>query len=243
MKNDVHKLGNILGLWAHPDDETFSSGGLMAIAHANGQRVGCITATHGEKGVYHPERWSENEIEKVRTNELVSAQKILGISENYWLDFADGKCSKVTDEDALGQILPLVEKFKPDTIISFASDGITGHNDHKAVSRWTKLVADHSSYQIRILCSVISSNSYRDYLQTLDNELNIFFKIDKPRLYDRDMCDVALNLSPEVCEQKCQALQAMPSQTSDMMNKFSTDFICRAFADEYFVFAENERED
>ena len=29
---DAADLGTVLGIWAHPDDETFLSGGLMAMA-------------------------------------------------------------------------------------------------------------------------------------------------------------------------------------------------------------------
>ena len=38
------ELGTILGIWAHPDDEAYLSGGLMAIAREHGSRVVCVTA-------------------------------------------------------------------------------------------------------------------------------------------------------------------------------------------------------
>jgi LmbE family N-acetylglucosaminyl deacetylase len=38
---DVKELGSILGVWAHPDDEAYLTGGLMAAAIANGQPVAC----------------------------------------------------------------------------------------------------------------------------------------------------------------------------------------------------------
>ena len=44
---DAADLGTVLGIWAHPDDETFLSGGLMAMAREAGQRVVCVTATLG----------------------------------------------------------------------------------------------------------------------------------------------------------------------------------------------------
>ena len=47
--DDVAELGTILGIWAHPDDEAYLSGGLMALARDNGQRVVCVTATRGER--------------------------------------------------------------------------------------------------------------------------------------------------------------------------------------------------
>ncbi len=242
MKDAVSSLGTILGIWAHPDDETFSSGGLVALARDNGQRVGCITATRGEGGVYFPERWPAATIARTRTEELEAAQAILGINEHHWLDFADGGCAAVSEDEALRRILPIIESFQPDTIVTFAADGITGHEDHKAVSRWARLAAKQASRPVRVLCSVISAQAYERYLRDMDKELNIFFHIDQPRLYTKDACYLALELPDTVSRQKCRALQAMPSQTTGMLEKFSVEYICQAFADEYFILAGNEYE-
>ncbi|MGH2751031.1 MAG: PIG-L family deacetylase [Actinomycetota bacterium] len=42
-----------LGIWAHPDDEVFVSGGLLADAARRGERVVCIHMTSGEAGLYY----------------------------------------------------------------------------------------------------------------------------------------------------------------------------------------------
>ncbi len=44
----VVALGDIVAVWAHPDDESYLAAGVMAIARANGARVTCVTATDGE---------------------------------------------------------------------------------------------------------------------------------------------------------------------------------------------------
>jgi len=238
--DDIKGLGTILGIWAHPDDETFSSGGLVAMARANGQQVGCITATRGEGGVYHPDKWPADRIAQIRTQELQAAQEILGINEHYWLDFADGTCAEAADDEALEHIMPIITSFRPDTIVTFASDGVTGHDDHKAVSRWARLAAERSDRPIRVLCAVVSADAYEHYLRAMDKELNIFFHVDRPNLYTKDECYLALALPDDICQQKCSALQAMPSQTADMLKKFPAEYMCRAFADEYFVLAGNE---
>lgn len=64
-------LGTILGVWAHPDDETYLCGGLMARAAAAGDRVVCITATRGENGSPDEDRWpSGAALAAVRTCEM-----------------------------------------------------------------------------------------------------------------------------------------------------------------------------
>src|SRR5574338_1709557 len=110
---DIASFGSILGIWAHPDDETFASGGLAAIASANGQRVCCVTATKGEAGVYRPQDWPADSIALTRAQELSTAQDILGIDEHHWLDYDDGNCSEVDDEKAVQRILPIIHEFQP----------------------------------------------------------------------------------------------------------------------------------
>jgi len=49
-------LGTVLGVWAHPDDETYLSAGLMARSVEQGARVVCVTATRGEEGSWDEAR-------------------------------------------------------------------------------------------------------------------------------------------------------------------------------------------
>ena len=50
-------LGTMLGVWAHPDDETYLAAGLMAVGVRQGNRVVCVTATRGEEGSWDEGRW------------------------------------------------------------------------------------------------------------------------------------------------------------------------------------------
>ncbi len=95
-------LGTILGVWAHPDDETYLCGGLMARAVRAGDRVVCVTATRGELGSPDEERWpSGPELAAVRTAEMETALAYLGVTEHHWLDYPDGGCGDVDQNDAL----------------------------------------------------------------------------------------------------------------------------------------------
>ena len=82
----MDELGTILGVWAHPDDETYLSAGLMARAVRNGSRVVCVTATRGEGGSMDEEKWPPESMGEVRTAELERSLQILGVDEHVWLD-------------------------------------------------------------------------------------------------------------------------------------------------------------
>ena len=79
-------LGTMLGVWAHPDDETYLTAGLMAQAVRDGRRVVCVTATRGEGGSMDEERWPSATMGEVREAELMRCFEILGVTEHHWLD-------------------------------------------------------------------------------------------------------------------------------------------------------------
>src|SRR5437867_687148 len=85
----VDELGTILGVWAHPDDETYTTAGLMARAVRAGSRVVCVTATRGEGGSMDEEKWPSATMGQVREQELLRSLAVLGVSEHMWLDLPD----------------------------------------------------------------------------------------------------------------------------------------------------------
>ena len=99
---DVAELGTILGIWAHPDDEAYLSGGLMAMARDNGQRVVCVTATRGELGTPDPVAWPPDRLAAERTREMARCLAVLGVREHHWLGYRDGECA-AADPDARGR--------------------------------------------------------------------------------------------------------------------------------------------
>jgi LmbE family N-acetylglucosaminyl deacetylase len=83
--SDAARLGTVLGIWAHPDDEAFLSGGLMAAARDAGNRVVCVTATLGEHGTDDPRCWPPARLAAVRERELHASLAALGVTEHHLL--------------------------------------------------------------------------------------------------------------------------------------------------------------
>lgn len=129
-------LGSILGVWAHPDDEAYASAGLMAHAVDAGRRVVCVTATRGEAGFPPDDPRSPAERRAVRERELAASLAILGVTEHHWLGYPDGGCAAVPDDQAAAAITAILDRVRPDTILTFGPDGGTGHQDHLAACRW-----------------------------------------------------------------------------------------------------------
>lgn len=231
----VKELGTILGIWAHPDDETFMTGGLMAMAVQNGQTVACVTATRGEAGVRDPLRWSAVTMGATRALELTEALQHLGVTHHDWLRYADGACKDVAEAEVVGLLLPILEKYQPDTIVTFPPDGLTGHDDHKAVSRWASAVASKASKPVTMLQGVTTVEAYNAYFREMDEKFDIYFNIKEPKLYPEKACDLVLELPRDIVQKKCQALKDMPSQYSAWFKEYSFEYLCQAFATESFV--------
>ena len=90
---DVTRLGTVLGIWAHPDDEAFLSAGLMAAARDAGQRVVCVTATLGEHGTDDPGSWPPTAWRGSASASCSASLAALGVTEHHLLGLTDGTCA------------------------------------------------------------------------------------------------------------------------------------------------------
>lgn len=130
-----------LFVFAHPDDETFSSGGTIAKLVQNKHQVVLVTATKGEAGEPgNPPLTTRDKIGEVREQELRRAMKVLGVSNIHLLGLIDGTLRYIKNTDIENKIAKIVEKENPDVVVTFDKLGGSNHPDHKAISRATTKV-------------------------------------------------------------------------------------------------------
>jgi LmbE family N-acetylglucosaminyl deacetylase len=129
----------LLGVLAHPDDESLGFGGTFAKYAAEGMETYLVTATRGERGRFGPrgERGDPVEVGRVREEELRAAAAVLGIREVSVLGFPDGAVDQVPASTAIRAIVPHIRRSQPDVIVTFGPDGAYGHPDHIAISQLT----------------------------------------------------------------------------------------------------------
>lgn len=134
----------LLTIWAHPDDESFLGAGLMAEIARRGGRVVSVTATHGEHGTQDPIQDPPTALAVRRHRELERALEVLGAESASTLDYVDGGCADIPEPMAAARLGAIIDAVDPDLVLSFGSDGVTGHPDHQAVARWTvRALAEH----------------------------------------------------------------------------------------------------
>ena len=143
----------VLGVFAHPDDETFCAGGTLAKYANGGAEVRVVSFTKGGAGQIRDAGVATRAtLSVVRECELEAAGKELGLSEARCLDYPDGGLGAVDQELLVGVAAELLDEFDPDVVITFAPDGFSGHLDHVAVgAAVTKACAQRrSSTAIRL---------------------------------------------------------------------------------------------
>ena len=141
-----------LFIFAHPDDETFGTGGTIAKLAKAGVEVHVITATTGqagqtgEYGDITPEELGEK-----RKIEQAEAAGILGISKTSYLGLMDGQLINHSVEELAEKLLPFIKDENPDIVITFEKNGASNHPDHKQISLaateafryWMKTASKH----------------------------------------------------------------------------------------------------
>jgi LmbE family N-acetylglucosaminyl deacetylase len=218
----MEDLGTILGVWAHPDDETYLSAGLMARAVRSGSRVVCITATRGEGGSMDEEKWPPETMGEVRTAELERSMRILGVSEHHWLDLPDVDMQTGLPDEGYGRVRDLIADVQPDTILTFGPEGMTGHEAHKTVSRWaTEALREAGKPGSRVHYACVTPEWAEEFLPVWE-PFDVFLP-GTPRVVPREELSVHFELPPDVLELKVSAINAHVSQIEAILEAVGED--------------------
>lgn len=130
----------MLGVLAHPDDETLGLGGVFARYAAEGVETYLVTATSGDRGRYRgikegPGHPGPEELARIRERELRAAADVLGIREVTLLGYGDGRLDEADPVDAAERIAGEIRRVRPHVVLTFPPDGAYGHPDHIAISQ------------------------------------------------------------------------------------------------------------
>jgi LmbE family N-acetylglucosaminyl deacetylase len=227
-------LGTIVGIWAHPDDEAYLSGGLMAMARDNGQRVVCVTATRGELGTPDPAVWPPDRLAAERTHELARCLAVLGVHEHRWLDYRDGACTGVDPDGAVQRLCAVIDDVRPDAVLTFGPDGITGHPDHRTISAWSGRAFDRAAPAgARLLHAAVPApraERWGELTASLGVHLPGYPVVTPPERLAVDAL-----LEPEVAERKVRALAAQATQTAGLIKMLGVDRYTAWVGEESFV--------
>jgi LmbE family N-acetylglucosaminyl deacetylase len=183
----------VMAVHAHPDDESSSTGGMLARYADEGLRTVVVTCTNGEYGDapggikpgtdgHDPEA-----VARIRRGELERACALLGVyrvellgyhdsgmAEWEFRDNPDAFCNVPIDE-AADLLVRLFEKYRPDVVVTYAKDAGYDHPDHVHATRVTMAALERSEIPKKAYWSVIRASSFarfRDFLVERGIELD-----------------------------------------------------------------------
>lgn len=144
---------HLLVVVAHPDDESFGCGSLLAHAVAEGHDATVLCATRGEAG---ESRVDTDDLAALRASELQAAARILGVGDVRLLDLVDSGMDGAPPPGALvsadpgelaSSIQAVVDELRPDVVVTL--DASDGHRDHAAIRDATLAAVDAAAHRVR----------------------------------------------------------------------------------------------
>ena len=175
----------LLVVVAHPDDEAFGCGSVIAHAAGHGYRTTVVCGTRGELGEPAPgSGLTRAELPAVRERELREACGLLGADRVELLGYLDsgvdgepapGSLAAADPGELRDRVAVIVDEVRPDVVVTL--DASDGHRDHAAVRDATRAaieVADHRPAATYLFClarSLMTAFTGVDNLGTPDDEI------------------------------------------------------------------------
>ena len=232
---EAGQLGTVLGVWAHPDDETYLSSGLMALARRAGSQVACVTATRGEHGTDDPRRWPPERLARTRDLEVAAAMAVLGVEDHRCFGFEDGTLADQDRAAAVSRVARLVEDVRPDTIVTFGPEGMSGHPDHRTVSAWVTEAWRRTGARGRLLYAT-TTDTFAEEFADLHDAVGVFGPGLPLRTPLREVA-VRVHLDPALQDVKFAALRAQATQVQPLVALVGEDRFISWWRNETFTAA------
>ncbi len=247
-------MATIVFLHAHPDDEASSTGGSIARAAAEGNRVVVVYGTDGQFGEV-PDDLAEGEtLVQRRQKEAQASADVLGTARVAWLGYHDSGMTGWDGNDAqnsfhsadldeaAGRLAAILDEEDADIVTCYDWHGNYGHPDHVKVHPVAHRAAALAKRRPRVLEATMNRDALRGMFAGMKAQgVEMAMDADAPADDGNPfgMPEKELHWSVDVsgyAEKKKRALQSHASQVTDVGNLTSMpDEMFRAmFGREYY---------
>ena len=141
MTADARDALTLAAVVAHPDDDAYGISAIVALHEPDPRlRFVLVHATDGEGGSIAEGSGATREtLGAVRREEDRRAWVALGRApdRHEWFGYPDGGLADADFDELKRRIAAILAEERPDVVVTFGPDGITGHPDHIVISRAT----------------------------------------------------------------------------------------------------------
>ena len=193
----------------HPDDDTFSAGGTLALLARNGNDIRILIYTNDNAGSNDPAMTMER-LAGIRRAEEEEACRILGIpAENItWLGYDDGMLEYVDRRELTKQVAREIRRHRPDAVFS-VDPGAPNEQWHKS---------DHRSGAF-ITVDAMRAAAWRHYFPELEQAGFGHWSVPVGFFYYSAQPNYTVDITA-VAELKTRASAAHTGQFGDMLEKY-----------------------
>jgi LmbE family N-acetylglucosaminyl deacetylase len=247
----------LMAVHAHPDDEVLGTGGVFARYVAEGIRTVLVTCTNGEQGDApggikpgEPGH-DEAEVSELRLAELRDSAAHLGIAEVELLGYRDSGMvgwaanerpdafANVPVEKGAARLAALMERYRPQVVVTYDENGGYGHPDHIQAHRIAVAAAETSGIPSKLYYTAVPRARVAELFEFLRStgaaaEMG---DVELPEDFGTpdELITTVVDVSPYV-EHKRKALEAHASQGDNIfLLRMPEEAQQRAFAHESFV--------
>ncbi|MCU1345560.1 MAG: GlcNAc-PI de-N-acetylase [Acidimicrobiia bacterium] len=189
----------LMAVHAHPDDESSSTGGVLARYSAEGMRTVLVTCTNGEfgdapGGVKPGEDGHDPaSVAALRLGELKAACDILGVTDQELLGYSDSGmpdweykerpdvfCNVPLDVGA-ARLAALFEKYRPDVVVTYDDYAPYNHPDHVHASEITMAAVKLTGIPKKAYFTAMRRRDWDKFRKVLED-----LGVEVPQMPDRD---------------------------------------------------------
>jgi LmbE family N-acetylglucosaminyl deacetylase len=123
---------SLLAIFAHSEDESFGPAGTLSKYASEGVEVSLVSATRSYRGKETYEVSAGN-------RDRSCSCRASGIRRACLFDYQPGKLSQVDPTIIVERLVRLIRELRPQVIVTFAPEGLTGDADNRVVSATTTL--------------------------------------------------------------------------------------------------------
>ena len=229
----------LMAVHAHPDDESSSTGGVLAKYSAEGIRTVVVTCTNGEfgdaPGQVKPgeDGHDTDSVAKIRLAELDVASNHLGVSDLEVLGYHDSGMpewdykdrpdvfSNVPLATVTDRVAGLIDRYRPQVVVTYDVNGGYQHPDHLHASHAAAAAVSATGIPAKLYLTAMRRSGWQEVWEALREH-----GVDVPDFSDMDpemqrMMDEAerritttVDIRP-VLERKGEALRAHASQIEE----------------------------
>jgi LmbE family N-acetylglucosaminyl deacetylase len=174
-----------MAVHAHPDDESISTGGVLALYGHAGIRTVLVTCTDGGcgdgPGGIKPmdEGFDREMVVALRQEELRRSCEILGVNHLETLGYSDsgmmgwpyndlpGSFWSTPVDEAADRLADLMRRYEPQVVVTYNADGFYGHPDHIQAHRVTLAAAEATGIPAKLYFTAVPRTQMIDFANRL----------------------------------------------------------------------------